>query len=81
MKNLILLDLYYSPKELKERIGEWVEYYNNHRYHEAIDNVTPSDKYFGRDQGILEQRKKTKTETMKRRRRLNQTMALMERTN
>ena len=58
MKNLILLDLYYSPTELEERIGEWVEYYNNHRYHEAIDNVTPSDKYFGRDQQILKQRKK-----------------------
>jgi hypothetical protein len=46
----------------------------------AIDNVTPLDKYFGRDRKILEQRKKTKTETMKRRRRLNQTMALMENT-
>ena len=81
MKNLILLDLYYSPRELEARIGEWVEYYNNHRYHEAIDNVTPSDKYFGRDQEILEQRKKIKTETMKKRRRLNQTMTLMESTN
>jgi hypothetical protein len=66
------------PPELEEQIKEWVEYYNNHRYHEAIDNVTPSDKYFGRDQEILEHRKKTKTETMKRRRRLNQTMGLME---
>ena len=81
MKNLILLDLFYFPTELEERIGEWVEYYNNHRYHEAIDNVTPNDNYFGRNQEILKQRKKTKTETMKRRRRLNQTIALVERTN
>ena len=81
MKNLILLDLYYSPRELEVRVGEWVESYNNRRYHEAIDNVTPSDKYFGRDREILEQRKKTKTETMKRRRRLNQTLALMRSTN
>lgn len=80
MKNLILLDLYYSPRELEIRIGEWVEYYNNHRYHEAIENVTPSDKFFGRDQEILKQRKKTKTETIKLRRRLNQTKALMEHT-
>ena len=43
MKNLILLDHYYSPSELEERIREWVDYYNNQRYHEAIDNVTPSD--------------------------------------
>ncbi len=39
MKNLILLDHYYSPSELEERIQEWINYYNNHRYHEAIDNV------------------------------------------
>jgi putative transposase len=78
MKNLILLDLYYSPEDLRSRIGEWVNYYNNQRYHEAIDNVTPSDKYFGRDREILEQRKKTKTETMRQRRKWNQKMALIE---
>jgi transposase-like protein len=78
MKNLILLDLYYSPEELRARIGEWVNYYNNHRYHEAIDNVTPSDKYFGRDREILEQRKKIKAETMRQRGKWNQKMALIE---
>jgi transposase InsO family protein len=49
MKNLILLDNYYSPSELEARISEWVNYYNNHRYHEVIDNVTPYDRYFGLD--------------------------------
>jgi transposase InsO family protein len=70
MKNLILLDNYYSPAELEARISEWVDYYNNQRYHEAIDNVTPSDRFFGRDKEILEQRLRTKTETMNLRRRL-----------
>jgi putative transposase len=78
MKNLILLDIYYSPEVLRTRIGEWVDYYNDHRYHEAIDNVTPSDKYFGRDREILAQRKKTKAETIRQRRKWNQKMALME---
>ena len=55
-----VFDLYYSPRELEGRVGEWAEYYNNHRSHEAIDNVTPSDKYFCRPQEILEHRKKTK---------------------
>lgn len=68
MKNLILLDVYYSPEELTERIGEWVDYYNNHRYHDAIHNVTSSDRYFGREQEILERRKKIKTKTVKNRR-------------
>jgi putative transposase len=71
MKNLILLDHYYSPSELKERIREWVDYYNNHRYHEAIDNVTPSDKYFGRDKEILKNRMKTKKRTIQERRKIN----------
>jgi len=78
MKNLILLDIYYSPEELRSRICEWVDYYNNHRYHEAIDNVTPSDKYFGRDREILERRQKTKAKTLQQRRKWNQKMALIE---
>ena len=71
MKNLILLDLYYSPTELTERIREWVDYYNNHRYHEAIDNVTPADKYNGKDFDVLKNRKKVRKQTMKLRRKLN----------
>ena len=70
MKNLILLDNYYSPAELEARVSEWVHHYNNHRYHEAIDNVTPSDRFFGRDKEILEQRQRTKEETMSLRRKL-----------
>jgi putative transposase len=71
MKNLILLDNYYAPCELTERIREWVDYYNHQRYHEAIDNVTPADKYYGRDGMVLEKREKVRKETMKMRRELN----------
>jgi len=70
MKNLILLDHYYSPSELEERIREWVDYYNTQRYHEAIDNVTPSDRFYGKDKEILEQRQRTKTEAMYQRRKI-----------
>lgn len=42
MMNLILLDNYYTPDELTNQAGKWFEYYNNNRYHEAIDNVTPA---------------------------------------
>jgi transposase InsO family protein/transposase-like protein len=76
MKNLILLDNYYTPEQLTEQIGRWVEYYNNHRYHEALDNVTPLDRYNGRDREILEQRKRIKGKTMKLRRRINRSMAI-----
>lgn len=70
MKNLILLDNYHCPSELEARISEWVDYYNNHRYHEAIDNVTPSDRFYGKDKEILKQRQRTKTETMYQRRKI-----------
>jgi len=71
MKNIILLDNYYIPEQLKEQISNWVDYYNNHRYHEAINNVTPADKYFGRDLSILYQREITKKRTMALRRQIN----------
>jgi len=70
MKNLILLDNYYSPAELEARISEWIYYYNNQRYHEAIDNVAPCDRFFGRDKKILEQRQRIKAETMQQRRKI-----------
>jgi len=76
MKNLILLDHYYSPTELTERIREWVDYYNNHRYHEAIANVTPANKYYGRDINVLKNRKKVRKQTMKLPRKLNRTAGL-----
>jgi transposase InsO family protein len=41
MKNLLLSEFYYLPQQLEQRIGEWVEYYNYHRYHESLDNLTP----------------------------------------
>jgi transposase InsO family protein len=68
MKNIVKLDNYYSPGELIKSIGEFVDYYNNKRYHESINNLTPADVYFGRDKIILEDRKKTKVRTLKERR-------------
>jgi putative transposase len=70
MKNLILLDHYYAPSELTERIREWVDYYNHERYHEAIDNVTPADKYQSRDRMVLERGEKGRRDTMRMRREL-----------
>lgn len=64
MKNILLLEHYYSPNELEQRIAEWVHYYNHERYHESLDNLTPADIYYGRQQQRLEERKKTKHLTM-----------------
>ena len=59
---------YYSPSELENAINDWVEYYNNERYHESLSNVTPSDVYFGREKKILQKRKETKLKTIQKRR-------------
>jgi len=61
---IIRLEHYYSPEELRKRISEFVDYYNNQRYHESLQNVTPADVYFGRDLEIIERRKRIKRETL-----------------
>ncbi len=54
--NRILLENYFYPADLQNRIEAFVEHYNHQRYHESIQNLTPADVYFGRGQAILNQR-------------------------
>ena len=68
MKNVVKLDHYYSPEELERRLTEWVDWYNNQRYHESLDNLKPIDVYEGRGQKILQERRKIKQKSMKKRR-------------
>ena len=37
------------------------------RYHESLDNVTPADVYFGRQQTLLSERQRIKQQTMQQR--------------
>jgi putative transposase len=78
MKNLILLDHYYSPSELENQIRVFVDYYNHNRYHEALKNVTPADMYYGRDRKVLERRKQIKQKTLLLRRKQNRSLMLAE---
>ena len=68
MKNRVLLENYYLPGDLERQIGAFVEYYNNQRYHESLNNVTPADVYFSRDKAILQQRERIKRRTLETRR-------------
>jgi transposase InsO family protein len=72
MKNVVKLENYYYPDELRNRLAEFVHFYNNHRYHESLGNVTPADVYFGRQKQIFNRRKEIKIETIKERRKMNQ---------
>ena len=69
MKNVVKLENYYFPWELETALRDFVAYYNNERYHESLDNVTPADVYFGRQYAVLSERAKIKRRTMQRRKR------------
>src|ERR671921_773028 len=68
LKNRILLENYFLPGDLETQLAAFVDYYNNHRYHESIDNLTPADVYFGRGPTILAARERIKRETIAERR-------------
>ena len=75
LKNRILLENYYLPGDLRQKIDAFVEHYNNRRYHESLQNLTPADVYFGRGQTILRQREGIKQKTIETRRLLHRKSA------
>ena len=70
LKNQILLENYYFPGELEERIRQFVDYYNHERYHESLNNLVPADVFYGRSQSILDEREKIKRRTLALRRQM-----------
>jgi hypothetical protein len=70
LKNVVKLDNYYHPQELKNAIREFVDYYNHQRYHESLKNVTPADVYFGRSEQLIKQWEQIKKATLKKRKQI-----------
>jgi putative transposase len=68
LKNRILLENYYLPRELERQVSAFIEHYNHRRYHESLENLTPADVYFGRAEAILAEREKIKHQTLQNRR-------------
>ena len=62
---------YEFPSQLERAIANFVEYYNFHRYHKALGNVTPADVLHGRREEILQRRKEVQIQTINRRRDYN----------
>jgi transposase InsO family protein len=68
LKNVVKLDTYYFPWELKQAIASFNAYYNHLRFHESLDNITPADVYFGRAEAVKQQREEIKQQTLLERR-------------
>ena len=75
MKNVVKLENYFFPGDLKASIEAFVNYYNNERYHESLENLTPADVYFGRDRQVKTQRHLIKMKTLKERRKVNRKLS------
>ena len=46
------LAYYCCPSELEKAVAQWVKYYNESRFHESLDNLTPRDVYLGQGEEI-----------------------------
>lgn len=64
LKNRILLKNYFLPCDFEAQIQAFVDHYNQQRYHESINNVTPADVCFGRDKAMLQHRERTNRKTL-----------------
>ena len=59
----------YIPDELIDQIDLFIDYYNKQHYHEALNNLTSVDVYYGKAREILTRRERVRKNTMLQRRR------------
>ena len=52
----VYLHEYESPREARQGIGQYIDYYNNRRPHQALDYRTPAEMYFDSPQGVIDDR-------------------------
>ncbi len=60
--------------ELEKAIAQWVKYYNERRFHESLDNLTPRDVYLGQGEEIKRIRETIKQNSINKRIFDNKTM-------
>ena len=63
LKARLNLLVYTSVEQLRAAMAEFIEFYNQKRYHEGIGNVRPAEVYYGRREEILKRREEQKQQT------------------
>lgn len=67
MKNRVLLERDFLPGDLERRIGAFVDYYNNHRYHGNLAKLTPAQDCHRRGAKTLKTTEEIKKQTIRKR--------------
>jgi putative transposase len=49
----VYLKSYETVPEAKQQIGEYIDFYNNERYHQSLNNKTPAEIYFGKEEYLV----------------------------
>ena len=70
-----LQDIFCSS-ELEKAIDGWVKYYNERRFHESLDHLTPRDVYLGQGEKIKKIREIIKQNSINKRISENKRMKL-----
>ena len=67
MKNVIKLNHYFCPSEQENTSAQWVECYNERRFYESLDNLTPREVYLGQGEKIKRIRETIKQNSINKR--------------
>jgi transposase InsO family protein len=70
-ENVYRKETYQSFYEAREDIENFIDYYNSERLHQGVDYVIPDQKYNGKADEIIDERKKKHQSAIDRRKRLN----------
>jgi putative transposase len=49
----VYLKSYETVMEAKQQIGEYITFYNNERFHQSLNNKTPAEIYFGKEENLV----------------------------
>ena len=66
---------YPNQYEARDGIGIFIDYYNHRRPHQSLDYVTPYHKLTGKDEEVIQQRRKKHITAQQRRKEINKRMA------